>query len=176
MDTLNSKKILNLTPSSMPVHSPEDSDSASDRSTTRTISPQTEGMSAEPNVMVVGTLGQRQAAAINNLLPKIPVKKPIDSDTWNSWLDSIELGLSGAMYDNYIKTDELPIGEDGSLHRVIQKCLVTWMIANMSQMESDRALSYLTTYSKTGEKKIDYEPALLWTKMREYHASQSTHK
>ncbi|KAG0140101.1 hypothetical protein CROQUDRAFT_13136, partial [Cronartium quercuum f. sp. fusiforme G11] len=83
---------------------------------------------------------------------------------------------SGAMYNNYIRTDELPEGEDGSLHCIIQKCLVTWMITNMNQTESDRALSYLTTYSKTGEKKIEHKPAHLWTKMREYHASQSTHK
>ncbi|KAG0138914.1 hypothetical protein CROQUDRAFT_677056 [Cronartium quercuum f. sp. fusiforme G11] len=46
----------------------------------------------------------------------------------------------------------------------------------MSQAESDRALSYLIKYYETGDQSIDYKPALLWSKMREYHASQSIHK
>ncbi|KAG0139474.1 hypothetical protein CROQUDRAFT_54674 [Cronartium quercuum f. sp. fusiforme G11] len=132
--------------------------------------------SGEPNLIVIGTLGQRQAVAINSVLFKINVRSPLDSNSWNSWSNDISLGLASAMYDSYIRTDELPEGEDENLHLVIQKCLVTWLISNMNQSESDRALNYLTSYSETGEKKIEYKPSLLWTKMREYHASQSTHK
>ncbi|KAG0142595.1 hypothetical protein CROQUDRAFT_50136, partial [Cronartium quercuum f. sp. fusiforme G11] len=133
-------------------------------------------MSSEPSVLVIGTLGQRQAAAINNVLSKISVKKPLYSNTWNSWSDAIGLGLAGAMYDSYIMSDDLLEGEDESLHLVIQKCLITWLIANMDAMESEWALSYLTTYDDKGIKKIEYKPSLLWTKMRDYHTSQSTHK
>ncbi|KAG0141747.1 hypothetical protein CROQUDRAFT_29294, partial [Cronartium quercuum f. sp. fusiforme G11] len=132
--------------------------------------------SGEPNILVIGTLGQRQAAAINNVLFKINVRNPLNSNSWNSWSNDINLGLASAMYDSYIRSDELPEGEDKNLHLVIQKCLVTWLISNMNQSESDRALNYLTSYSETGEKKIEYKPSLLWTKMREYHASQSTYK
>ncbi|KAG0138913.1 hypothetical protein CROQUDRAFT_677052 [Cronartium quercuum f. sp. fusiforme G11] len=110
------------TPPSTPLPS-DDQDNDSD-STTRAPSP-VNNMSAEPNVLVIGTLAQRQAAAINNVLSKIVVKKPLDGDSWNSWSDSVNLGLAGAMYDNCIKTDDLTDGEDESLHRVVQKCLVT---------------------------------------------------
>ncbi|KAG0140643.1 hypothetical protein CROQUDRAFT_689718, partial [Cronartium quercuum f. sp. fusiforme G11] len=46
----------------------------------------------------------------------------------------------------------------------------------MDAMESEQALSYLITYDESRIKKIKYKPSLLWTKMRDYHASQSTHK
>ncbi|KAG0146572.1 hypothetical protein CROQUDRAFT_44163 [Cronartium quercuum f. sp. fusiforme G11] len=162
------------TPPSTP--SANKSDSESDPSTARAISPINTVMSSEPSVLVIGTLGQRQAAAINNILSKITIKKPLDSNMWNSWSDMISLGLAGAMYDSYIELDKIPTGEDENLHLVIQKCIVTWMIANMDTTESERALGYLTSYGENGLRRIDYKPALLWTKMREYHASQSTHK
>ncbi|KAG0141882.1 hypothetical protein CROQUDRAFT_10167, partial [Cronartium quercuum f. sp. fusiforme G11] len=162
------------TPPSTPSHISEDSDSDS---TTRAHSLTNINMSMEPNLLVIGTLAQRQAAAVNNVLSKITIKKPLDGDSWNTWSDSINLGLAGrshtgTMYDSYIITDDLPEGED----KVVQKCLVTWLISNMNQTESDRALAYLVTYREMGEKLIDYKPALLWSRMHEYHASQSTHK
>ncbi|KAG0140070.1 hypothetical protein CROQUDRAFT_53833 [Cronartium quercuum f. sp. fusiforme G11] len=80
------------------------------------------------------------------------------------------------MYDEYLNSDAIPDGEDESLHKVIQKCLVTWLISNMNQTELDRALGYITSHAETGEQLINYKPAYLWQKMREYHASQSTHK
>ncbi|KAG0147299.1 hypothetical protein CROQUDRAFT_43028, partial [Cronartium quercuum f. sp. fusiforme G11] len=57
-----------------------------------------------------------------------------------------------------------------------EKCLVTWMISNMNQTESDRELAYFTSYTESGKKIINYKPALIWDKMRDYHTSQSTHK
>ncbi|KAG0141959.1 hypothetical protein CROQUDRAFT_683567 [Cronartium quercuum f. sp. fusiforme G11] len=133
-------------------------------------------MLMEPNLLVISTLAQRQAAAVNKILSKVTIKKPLDGDSWNTWSDSMDLGLASTMYNSYIITDDLPEGEDKGLHRVVQKCLVTWLISNMNQTESNRALVYLVTYREMGEKLIDYKPALLWSRMCEYHASQSTHK
>ncbi|KAG0151325.1 hypothetical protein CROQUDRAFT_86747 [Cronartium quercuum f. sp. fusiforme G11] len=100
------------TPPSTPSPLTDESDTESGLSTTRANSPPNANMSSEPSVLVIGTLGQRQAAAINNILSKISVKKPLDSNTWNSWSDAIGLGLAGAMYDGYIESDDLPEGED----------------------------------------------------------------
>lgn len=130
----------------------------------------------DDNTLVIGTVGQRQAAAINNILAKIIVKKPLDGNSWNTWSDGINLGLAGAEFDGYLKSDAVPAGEDAALHIIIQKCLVTWLIANMNQTESDRAISFLTVFDDKGEKSISYKPADMWKKMKEYHASQSTQK
>lgn len=127
--------------------------------------------------LTVGTLKQRQASEINNILSKISVKKPLDKTNWYQWSDGVRMGLAGAMFDDYLKTDAVPSGEDANLHYVIQTCIVTWLTANMAQAESDRALSYITTYSATTrEKEIEYKPAYLWEKMKGYHASKSIEK
>ncbi|KAG0139179.1 hypothetical protein CROQUDRAFT_102016 [Cronartium quercuum f. sp. fusiforme G11] len=119
-------------------------------------------MSNKAATLIIGSLSQRQAAAINNFLSKITVKKPLDGSSWNSWSNSIMLSLAGVMYDQYLLSDKLPDGEDEALNNVIQKCLVTWLISNMNQTESDRALTYITSYNESGEKHIAYKPTLLW--------------
>lgn len=80
------------------------------------------------------------------------------------------------MFNSYLDSDELPEGENASLHVIIRRCIVTWLSSNMEQPESDRALGYITTYSIHREKIIDYKPAIMWEKMRGYHASQSIEK
>lgn len=80
------------------------------------------------------------------------------------------------MFDSYLDSDDLPEGENPSLHTIICRCVVTWLTSNMEQTESDRALGYITTYSAHREKIIDYKPSFMWDKMRGYHASQSIEK
>lgn len=167
-----------VTPRSTPRTDSElddsESSSGSSQHTERQSSPPI--MTSENNVLIIGTLNQRQAAAINAILSKINIKKPLDSNNWSSWTDGISLGLAGAMFDDYLLSDDLPGGEDQNLHRVIKKCIVTWILSNMNQTESDRALGFITTFDSQGQKMIDYKPALVWKKMREYHASQSIYK
>lgn len=167
-----------VTPRSTPRTDSElddsESSSGSSQHTERQSSPPI--MTSENNVLIIGTLNQRQAAAINAILSKINIKKPLDSNNWSSWTDGISLGLAGAMFDDYLLSDDLPGGEDQNLHRVIKKCIVTWLLSNMNQTESDRALGFITTFDSQGQKMIDYKPALVWKKMREYHASQSIYK
>lgn len=131
----------------------------------------------DKTTLVIGTLGQQQASAINAILAKITVRKPLDSNSWVTLLDGIQLGLAGAKIDGYLKSDTLPTGEDAGLHKIVLKCLVTWLVANMNQVEADRAIGFLiTTYNEASEKEIDYKPSTLWKKMREYHASQLVQK
>lgn len=159
-----------------PTPRPEPEDSSDSSESTERERPNMSGRDDQA-FLVVGTLKQRQAAAINNILSKITVKKPLDNLNWNQWSDGVKMGFAGAMFDGYLKSDSVPNGEDPNLHSVIQTCIVTWLTANMTQAESNRALSYITTYSTTTrEKEIDCKPAYLWEKMKGYHASQSIEK
>lgn len=126
--------------------------------------------------IIIGTLSQRQAASINHILSKIPVKGQLSQYNWYQWADGIRLGLASAMFDGYLDSDEVPEGENAALHTIICRCVVTWLTSNMDQTESDRALSYITSYSAHREKIIDYKPAFMWEKLRGYHASQSIEK
>lgn len=126
--------------------------------------------------ITMGTVSQRQAAAINSVLSKIAVREPLDSNSWSRCLNTVSLGLAGAEFENYLNTNKLPIGEDPGLHKVIQKCLVTWMITTMSQTESERAIGYITTYSEDRENIMDYKPSVMWKNLKEYHASKSVQK
>lgn len=159
-----------------PTPRPEPEDSSDCSESTEREHNRMSGRDDQPFI-VVGTIKQRQAAAINNILSKISVKKPLDNLNWYQWSDGVRMGLAGAMFDGYLKSDSVPNREDSNLHSVIQICIVTWLTANMTQAESDRALSYITTYSSiTREKEIDYKPVYLWEKMKGYHASQSIEK
>lgn len=100
-----------ITPSSNPRSDSEpDTPSESGQSTERPVSPVI--MSSENSVLIIGTLNQRQAASINSILSKIAIKKPLDSNSWSSWSDGVSLGLAGAMFDDHLQSDDLPIGED----------------------------------------------------------------
>lgn len=159
-----------------PRSEPEDSDKESESSfaTTRGDNAMASGQDNTP--IIIGTLRQRQAASINHILSKIPVQGQLSQYNWYQWADGIRLGLASAMFDGYLDSDEVPEGENAALHTIICRCVVTWLTSNMDQTESDRALSYITSYSAHREKIIDYKPAFMWEKLRGYHASQSIEK
>lgn len=118
-----------------------------------------------------GTSAQRQAAHVNNILHKTPIKPPLSPSNYAAWSDSVRFGLSAASFDSILESDENTDHElEDKRHITTKKCIFNWLLANMETSQSTRFISMISTF-ENGVKNTPFAPALLWKTVRDHFVS-----